>query len=135
MSVDWQVVVNDWPPNINEIRAALPDVTEKNIFAYDLKIFNPSGAKLGPELHHHEAVHFKQQAAIGVEAWWLAFLSDEVFRLAQEIPAHKAEYRCFCKYNRDRNEQARFLRTLGQRLSAPMYGGIITANEAMKRIR
>ncbi len=131
---EWQVVINDWPPNIDEIRAVLP-VTENNIFAYDLKIFNPGGGKLGQELHQHEAVHFKQQTAIGVEAWWLAFLSDEVFRLAQEIPAHKAEYRCFCKYNGDRNEQASFLRALGKRLAAPMYGGIITANEAMKRIR
>ena len=132
---EWQEVVNDWPPNIDEIRAALPEVSERNIFAYDGKIFNPGGGKLGQELHAHEAVHFKQQAAIGVESWWAAFLNDEVFRLAQEIPAHKAEYRTFCKYNRDRNEQARFLRTLGQRLSSPMYGGIITANEAMKRIR
>ena len=132
---EWAPVVNDWPPNIDEIRAALPDVTERNIFAYDGKIFNPSGGKLGQELHAHEMVHFVQQAAIGVEAWWVAFLADPKFRLAQEIPAHKAEYRTFCKYNRDRNDQARFLRRLGQRLSAPMYGGIITTNEAMKRIR
>lgn len=130
----WQTVINDWPPNIEEIRAVLP-VTEKNIFAYDLVIFNPGGGKLPQELHHHEAVHFKQQTAIGVEAWWLAYLSDEKFRLAQEIPAHKAEYRCYCKYNRDRNEQAQRLREMGRRLAAPMYGGIITVNEAMKRIR
>jgi len=133
MGMQAEVVV-DWPPNINEIRAVLP-VTEKNIFAYDNKIFNPGGGHVGLELHAHEMVHFKQQAAIGVEAWWASFLSDEHFRLAQEIPAHKAEYRTFCKYNRDRNDQARMLRTLGQRLSAPMYGGIITTNEAMKRIR
>ncbi len=129
-----QPVVNDWPPNINEIRAVLP-VTERNIFAYDGKIFNPGGGKLGPELHAHEAVHFEQQRVIGVEAWWVKFLADEKFRLAQEIPAHKAEYREFCKFNRDRNDQARCLRALGQRLAAPMYGGIITVNEAMKRIR
>ena len=60
---------------------------------------------------------------------------DVDFRLAQEIPAHKAEYRAFCKYNRDRNAQSRMLRQLGTRLAAPMYGGIITVNEAMKRIR
>lgn len=131
---EWQTVINDWPPNIEEIRMVLP-VTERNIFAYDNVIFNPGGGKLPQELHQHEAVHFKQQAAIGVEAWWLAYLADEKFRLAQEIPAHKAEYRCFCKYNRDRNEQARRLRDMGRRLAAPMYGGIITINEAMKRIR
>ena len=127
-------VVNDWPPNIDEIRMVLP-VTTRNIFAYDNKIFNPGGGKLPLELHAHEMVHFKQQAVIGVEAWWTSFLADSDFRLAQEIPAHKAEYRAFCKYNRDRNAQARMLRSLGQRLAAPMYGGIITVNEAMKRIR
>ncbi len=127
-------VVHDWPPNIDEIRAVLP-VTSRNIFAYDNKIFNPSGVKLPQELHAHEAVHFKQQDVIGVEAWWVSFLGDVDFRLAQEIPAHKAEYRAFCKYNRDRNAQARKLRELGTRLAAPMYGGIITPGEAMKRIR
>ncbi|MCK5089843.1 MAG: hypothetical protein KAQ88_07675 [Hyphomicrobiaceae bacterium] len=66
-------VVNDWSPNIDEIRMVLP-VTSRNIFAYDNKIFNPSGVKLGLELHAHEMVHFKQQAAIGVEAWWTSFL-------------------------------------------------------------
>ena len=65
----------------------------------------------------------------------LRFLEDEKFRLEQEIPAHRVEYRTFCFYNKDRNEQSRFLRELGRRLSAPMYGGIITTNEAMKAIR
>ncbi len=129
-----QPVVNDWPPNINEIRAVLP-VTERNIFAYDGKIFNPGGGKLPIELHAHEAVHFKQQAEVGVEAWWVRFLAEPDFRLSQEIPAHKEEHRVYCNHNRDRNDQARHLRALGKRLAAPMYGGIITINEAMKAIR
>jgi len=90
---------------------------------------------LGLELHAHEAVHFKQQDEIGVEAWWLNYLEDTVFRLAQEIPAHKEEYRVYCYHHKDRNEQANMLRRMGQRLAAPMYGGIITVNEAMKAIR
>lgn len=129
-------VVNDWPPNIEAIRNVLP-VSENNIFAYDGKIFNPGGGKLPLWLHAHEAVHFRQQSvhAEGVIGWWRDFLRDEDFRLAQEIPAHRVEYRTFCKYNKDRNDQARALRAMGQRLSAPMYGGIITTNEAMKAIR
>jgi len=31
------VVVNDWPPNIEDIRAVLP-VSERNIFAYGHRI-------------------------------------------------------------------------------------------------
>ncbi len=129
-------VHSDWPPNIEAIRAVLP-VSSRNIFAYDHVIYNPGGTKLPLELLAHERVHFEQQDAHigGVVGWWEDFLSDPEFRLAQEIPAHKVEYRTFCKYNKDRNMQAQALRAMGQRLSAPMYGGIITTNEAMKAIR
>lgn len=127
-------IVFDWPPNIEAIRAVLP-VTDRNIFAYNNRIYVPGGGELGPELHAHEEVHFKQQEEWGVETWWEKFLEDEVFRLAQEIPAHRAEYRTYCRFHKDRNEKAKFLRVLGRRLAAPMYGGIITVNEAMKAIR
>ena len=129
-----QTVVDTWPPNIEAIRAVLP-VTDRNIFAYDHVIFNPSGGKLPPELHAHELVHFGQQDEIGVEVWWDRFLAEPQFRLEQEIPAHKAEYHAYRLYHKDRNDHARMLRALGKRLSAPMYGGIITTNEAMKAIR
>ena len=127
-------VVNEWPPNIEAIRAVLP-VTERNIFAYDHKIYNPGGGILPLELLAHEKVHFEQQDETGVEAWWDRFLADPEFRLSQEIPAHKAEHAAFCRMHKDRNQMAQHLRALGQRLAAPMYGGIITVNEAMKAIR
>lgn len=63
------------------------------------------------------------------------FLEDPAFRLDQEIPAHRVEHRVYCKHNRDRNDQSRHLRALGQRLAAPMYGSLLTVNEAMKAIR
>lgn len=131
MSAD---VVVGWPPNIEAIKAVLP-VTSRNIFAHGHTIYNPGGGELGPELIAHEEVHFAQQAVIGTDKWWQKFLEDVDFRLAQEIPAHKVEYRTFCRHNRDRNAQARFLRQLGTRLAAPMYGGVISVRDAMKRIR
>lgn len=133
-------VVDGWPPNIEAIRAVLP-VTERNIFAYDHKIYNPGGGILPLELLAHEKVHFKQQdefegdGAQGVVGWWDLFLESPTFRLSQEIPAHKVEHQVFCRYHKDRNQIAQHLRALGQRLAAPMYGGIITVNEAMKAIR
>jgi hypothetical protein len=133
-------VVVGWPPNIEDIRAVLP-VTERNIFAHSHRIYNPGGGQLGLELLAHEKVHFAQQDEFeadglkGVDGWWELFLESPTFRLGQEIPAHKEEYRVFCRYNKDRNEQSKMLRTLGMRLSAPMYGSIITTNEAMKAIR
>jgi hypothetical protein len=133
-------VVNEWPPNIEAIRAVLP-VTERNIFAYDHRIYNPGGGILPLELLAHEKVHFKQQDEFeadglsGVEGWWELFLESPTFRLKQEIPAHAAEYAAFCRMHKDRNEMAQMLRRLAQRLAAPMYGSIITVNEAMKAIR
>jgi len=130
---DMQEVVNDWPPNIEAIRVALP-VTERNIFAYDHKIYKPGPGVLGPELIAHEKVHFAQQDEIGVAIWWILFIQDPSFRLHEEMPAHRREYRVFCKHNRDRNRQRWFLRLLGKRLAAPMYGGIIGVKEAMRQI-
>jgi len=126
-------VVQDWPPNIEAIRAVLP-VTERNIFAYGGKIYSPSRGDLSRELIAHERVHFQQQGDL-VDLWWEMFLADPEFRLTQEIPAHKAEYTEFCRNCKDRNRQVEYLRSLARRLSAPMYGGMIDFKQAMKAIR
>jgi len=128
------MIVNDWPPNIEAIRAVLP-VSESNIFAYGNKIYNPGGSELPDWLIAHEHTHFVQQNLYGLRRWWKRFLTDEAFRLDQELEAHRTEYRVFCRLNLDRNARARQLSEMGRRLAAPMYGGIITAREAMKEIR
>lgn len=132
-------VVEGWPPNITQIRAVLP-VTRNNIFAYDGIIYSPSGTDLPPELHAHEAVHFAQQDNYpgGPAGWWDEFLASPKFRLKQEIPAHKAEYRHMLR-NATSRQQRRFvkskgLKMLAKRLSAPMYGGIINLQTAMQEI-
>jgi len=128
------MIINDWPPNIDAIRAVLP-VSERNIFAYGHSIYSPGSKSLPAWLIAHERVHFEQQDKYGLRAWWKRFLSDEVFRLAQELPAHRVEYFEFCKVNRDRNSQSMYLQQMARRLAAPMYGGIITVAEAIKEIR
>ena len=133
-------ILKDWPPNIRAIRAVLP-VSERNIFAWGGIIYNPGGGPLSSELIKHEEVHFAQQRALdrwwrsGVKAWWKRFLRDPEFRLDQEIPAHRAEYDEFCRKNRDRNKRSRYLSLLGSRLSAEMYGSLLSHAEAMKAIR
>ncbi len=122
----------EWPPNIDAIRAVLP-VTESNIFAWAGIIYNPGGGELSDELIVHEQVHFHQQRQ-GAAKWWNKFLTDPKFRLEQELPAHRAEYREFCRNHRDRNARTRYLREISKRLAHPMYGGLITAVEAMKEI-
>lgn len=134
-------IVNDWPPNIKSIRAVLP-VTENNIFAYGGTIYNPGGRGLSRELIAHETVHFRQQAEFkkprwsrnSVESWWKKFLAEPEFRLEQELEAHREEYQEYCRRNKDRNRQVLFARLISKRLAAPMYGGLITAPEAQRKI-
>jgi hypothetical protein len=126
-------IVEDWPPNIAAIRKALP-VTMDNIFAWDGTIYNPGGGKLGPALIAHEEVHFRQQAG-QPDQWWKKYLESAEFRLDQEIEAHREEYRVFYDNHPSRNIRRRFLRALAKRLSAPMYGGLITERRAVKEIK
>jgi hypothetical protein len=130
-----------WPPNIEAIRAVLP-VSERNIFAYGNVIFNPGGCALPGELIVHEQVHFEQQRKMaswwrrnGAEVWWRKFLASPEFRLDQELEAHRAEYREYCRIHRDRNDRQRALRVISGRLAKPMYGGIISQREARRAIQ
>lgn len=129
-------VVKGWPPVIAEIRKVLP-VTANNIFAYDGKIYSPATAKLSRWLVAHECVHFDQQAAHpgGVRGWWYDFLYDKQFRLEQEIPAHQREWRTWLNAQpRNRKERRLVLKQMAKRLSAPMYGGIISFEQAKRAI-
>lgn len=121
-----------WPPNIEKIRAVLP-VSESNIFAFGGKIYNPSGGELTSPLIEHEKVHFRQQGWFP-RLWWWRFLRDPVFRLQQELEAHRAEYREFCRWEGNKRIRFQYLQGLGARMAAPMYGGMITAPAAMKEI-
>ena len=125
-------IVNDWPPNIRAIRAVLP-VTQSNIFAYGGKIYSPGAARLDSALIEHEKVHFAQQGP-DPEAWWERFLKDKKFRLSQEIPAHRAEWAEFLRSNPSRNARRVRLKGMAKRLSAPMYGRIISTGQAKKAI-
>lgn len=126
-------IVNAWPPNIHAIRAVLP-VTRDNIFAYGGKIYSPGSWRLDPALIAHEQVHFLQQAEIGVEAWWEMFLGSKKFRLEQEIPAHRAEWQYFLTQGPGRKHRRVRLKQMAKRLSAPMYGRLLSTAAAKKAI-
>ena len=129
-------IIQQWPPNIEEIRLFLP-VTINNIFAYDRKIYSPGTHKLPPWLVEHEKVHFYQHELYGgCDRWWREFLDNPQFRLAEEIPAHQMEWRTWLAHQpRPRNHRRVTLKQMAKRLSAPMYGNIITFSEAKKAIR
>lgn len=121
------------PPNRDAIEARFGVLPEGVIFTYSPHVYVPSGKPLSKALEAHEGVHLVQQAN-NPKAWWDAYLSDDEFRLAQELEAHRAEWRVLAASITDRNARVRGLRAVAQRLASPMYGGLVTVSEAVKLI-
>lgn len=147
-------IIKALPPNIDEIDAAfgVRKILEKQsiYFSWGDRIFNPGGTDISPAIMRHEIVHGMQQKSErdarisidhGCRAWWIKYLHDPEFRLAQEIEAHRAEY----EWHRDRNEASQpyrgyrsrldfRLQQIALRLSGPLYGRLISLSEAKKAI-
>lgn len=131
-------VVRDYPPNIDEIAASLPEARSGVVlFCYGDTIYNPAGIRIPFSLRAHEAAHSKRQGHTEAEIreWWRKYAADEMFRLDEELPAHRAEYAAFCEQTRDKEHRFRFLVTLAKRLSGPLYGGLIEFGAAKRAIR
>lgn len=131
-----QVIVAS-PPMIDQIDAAFHIKGQPCLFAWGDKIYNPMNTKVPSCLHRHEEVHGRQQKGFsgGVEGWWLKYIDDIEFRLDQEIPAHRAEYRgLLSQYGDVRNNRRRFLSLVAVRLAASLYGKMITVSQAKAAI-
>ena len=109
-------------------------LTGREIFAYGDTIYNPLGGAMPIWIIEHEEVRRDQQRK-GVKQWWASYLEDDDFRFNMELEAHQVEYRCFCRHNKDRNDQAKYLFWIAKRLSSKMYGSMITLREAVSLIR
>ena len=126
-------IVVDFPPNIEAIRKTF-DLSGHEVFCYGDTIYNPGGFELIPALIAHEEVHERQQES-GAEWWWARYLKDPVFRLEQELAAHRVEYRVLCEQTKDRNKRAMLLAHVAGKLASPTYGGIVSRVKAMGMIR
>lgn len=128
-------IVKELPPNFDAIDSVFRVRRRRGvIFCYGDVIFNPDGVHIPHHLLMHEAVHSARQAGFP-EAWWNLYLQDQDFRLAEEIPAHRAEYAAFCNKGRPLwNKRRDCLKTCAQRLSGPLYGNLITFDEARRII-
>lgn len=115
----------------DEISEAFNMCGKDVIFAWGGVIYNPSGLAIPPELIEHERVHCHRQGK-DVEGWWRRYIDDPAFRLAEEIPAHHAEYMHLIQSG-NRNQRRRALKTVAGRLASPLYGRMISA-EASKRV-
>jgi len=141
------VIIVDRPPNFEQIRAAFPNAEKPGVmFAYDGKIYNPSGIVVPPALVAHEEVHLKRQKALGSDAgsttqwsgpdlWWQQYLEDSEFRYHEELLAHVAEFQM--QRTRDRNFVARLMVHTALRLIAPLYNYVPprSLQEAMRDLR
>lgn len=129
-------IVNDFPPNIDQIRAAF-DLSGKNIvFTYGDTIYNPWGGNIDAALEAHEATHARQQEEIGgPDVWWERYLADPEFRADQEIAAYRAHLRGVKKLTKDRNVIARIIHGWGTSLAGGMYGGCVSYADALRRIK
>lgn len=126
-------VLTTLPPNFKEINAAFNVRGKPVIFAYGDTIHNPGGIKLAPHLMAHEKVHLSRQDGAPA-AWWRRYIADPEFRLAEEIPAHAAEYRHFRATIPAGARLADILQTIAHRLASPLYGSMVGIDEAKRLI-
>lgn len=117
-----------FPPNYHEIVRVFPVRNRAVLFTYGAIIYNPAGFKVPPELIEHEKVHIAQQADVDPAAWWRLYLTNANFRLGVEIPAHKAEAEWLRSNGRKWEHVAR-------RLASPLYGSVISEDEAVELLR
>lgn len=126
-------IVHAYPPNIDAIDEVFKVRGKKGvIFTYGDTIYVPDGGDVSPELRAHEGVHYSRQTSNPqqIEYWWKSYIADPEFRLAEELPAHRAEYRQYCSTHKDSNQRVRFLHAIAGRLAGPLYGGVVSHSRA-----
>lgn len=127
-----------FPPNYRAIITAFPHVarTYGVVFAWGDTIFNPHKRRISKFDEAHEEVHFARQAAMGGPvAWWQRYLADTQFRFIEEAHAHITEYRKVQEMEQRRNARRFYLKQIAERLSGPLYGGLITKENAIRLIK
>lgn len=107
-------VLHLFPPNYAAINRAFKVRGKPVIFCFGDTVYNPGRIKMPDRLLAHEAVHSRQQGT-DPAGWWDRYIIDSKFRLAQEIPAHCAEYAC----------APNLLDDIARRLSSALYGSLV----------
>jgi len=129
----------EYPPNIEEIVAVLPEAKKGAVFFSwgPEVVYNPKRVELSPELIAHENVHGKRQGTTeeSIRSWWVGYLADPHFRFNEELLGHRAEYQVFCEHVTDRNLRYRFVSAIAKRLASKLYGSLVTFAEARSLIR
>ena len=127
-------IVIDYPPLFHEIDAKFRVRGKPIIYAWGPLIYNPMGIRVPLQLQAHEAVHGERQGD-DIKGWWRRYIDDAAFRLAEEIPAHRVEYRVLATEAINRQHRRHLLRVTAKRLAAPVYGRMVSLPRAIKLIK
>lgn len=129
------IIVNEPPPNYDEIVAAIPAAKNYGVFfAFGNRIFNPDNVSLDASLIAHERVHGDRQGD-DPRGWWRRYLDDQQFRFAEELIAHCIEWQHVRDNGGTRNERRAALAMIAKRLSSPLYGSLVSFESAKRMIK
>lgn len=126
-------IVIAYPPNYEEIKKAF-NPPKTVVFTYGDTIYNPNNGLIGTDLMIHEGTHEIQQS-LDPKKWWDRYLIDPQFRVDQEIEAYHNQYKYLKDMIKDRNQLFRHLHRLASDFSSPIYGGCISYQQAVERIK
>ena len=129
----WDLQKKEKPPNWEEIIKHFPvDFDRGVIVTYGSHIY--CKYDLRDDKLVHEKTHIKQQKDYGVEKWWERYYIDKEFRLSQEMEAYKNEIEWVKKNITDRNKRHLMTRQIFTDISSPMYGFMITRQDAQNKL-
>jgi hypothetical protein len=129
-------IVRELPPNYEEICKTLSP-SDKTVFAYGDTLYAP-GIKDDTEIQDHLMIHeetHQRQQGDDVEGWWIKYIADPEFRLSQELEAYGNQYAFVSKKDMLAIHRKNFLERIAADLASPMYGNILSLQEAESKIR
>lgn len=127
-------LVKGLPPNIKEIQEVFGETPKEVVFTYGSKVYIQDMETIPDHIKIHETVHIKQQNN-DPEGWWKKYLSDQVFRLQEEIEAYGTQFAWVKKNTRGDKFHKDVLYILARDLSSSMYGNLLSIGEAESKIR
>lgn len=127
-------IIPENPPLFDELDAAFKIAGKSVIFAFGDRVYNPQRIAMTVPLMAHEAVHGQRQGS-DIMGWWRRYIADPEFRLAEEIPAHRAELVEMLRLTTNRVERRQIILVVALKLCSPLYGKLITLDKAKRALK
>lgn len=99
-------------------------INDMTIFAFDNTIY--TNYQLTADLYVHECTHIAQQNKIGLQEWLYDFLYEPERRLQIELEAYRKQLASI----KDGNHRLKVRIQSAKTISSPLYGNIISYDEA-----